>query len=439
MTTISEKIVRELPTPGLDKKGKQISNKVHFFSGAKLQAKTAPSGFGVRVTAAGSKTFVLFQRADGRKFLHTVGLWEGCGGKLSVLLAIMKAKELVDELGDKKADPRPKRTQKVHMVSRPADKTVSWLLDNYVADHRAKPEQEKLRSLDQIAATFEKRVKPAIGAIGIYALRRSNITDMLSTIAKERGPVMSDQVLAYLRSAFNWYAPNDDEFSSPIVARMAKTKPALRRRERILDDQEIRDLWAALDAIADAPACYPAYIKALFLTATRRTETADMHSTELDGDVWTIPAARYKTKRDHVVPLSAAALEIIAGMPGKGARFIFSTTAGEKAFSGYSKAKIELDKAIAKIRAAGGREPAKRWTLHDLRRTARSLMSRAGVNTDHAERAIGHVIGGVRGTYDRHQYLDEKRDAFERLAALVNTIVNPPAGNVVSIRKGAAQ
>ena len=68
-----------------------------------------------------------------------------------------------------------------------------------------------------------------------------------------------------------------------------------------------------------------------------------------------------------------------------------------------------------------------RWTLHDLRRTARSLMSRAKVPTDHAERALGHVMGGVRETYDRYEYLDEKRAAFEALAALVSRILNPTA------------
>ena len=63
------------------------------------------------------------------------------------------------------------------------------------------------------------------------------------------------------------------------------------------------------------------------------------------------------------------------------------------------------------------------WTVRDLRRTARSLMSRAGVPTDHAERCLGHVIGGVRGVYDRHEYLEEKRLGFEALAGLVERIV----------------
>jgi len=60
-----------------------------------------------------------------------------------------------------------------------------------------------------------------------------------------------------------------------------------------------------------------------------------------------------------------------------------------------------------------------------LRRTGRSLMSRAGVDADHAERCLGHVIGGVRGTYDRHAYHAEKKQAFEALAAQIDRIINP--------------
>jgi integrase len=119
----------------------------------------------------------------------------------------------------------------------------------------------------------------------------------------------------------------------------------------------------------------------------------------------------------------------------RNASFIFSTTDGALAFSGYSKAKTALDKEIADIRRKAGCAPVENWTLHDLRRTARSLMSRAKVPTDHAERALGHVMGGVRATYDRHEYLDEKRDAFEKLAAMVLSILNPPQDNVVMLRR----
>ena len=65
------------------------------------------------------------------------------------------------------------------------------------------------------------------------------------------------------------------------------------------------------------------------------------------------------------------------------------------------------------------------WVIHDLRRTARSLLSRAGVASDHAERCLGHVIGGVRGVYDRHEYFDEKAKAFEALSQQVQRIIDP--------------
>jgi integrase len=210
---------------------------------------------------------------------------------------------------------------------------------------------------------------------------------------------------------------------------MARTKPKERKRKRVLADDEIRDLWTALDAGTE-PACVAPYVKSLLLCATRRNESARMHSAEIEGDLWTIPGERYKNKLDHVVPLTAQALALIGEKPAnlkKNAWFIFSTTDGAKAFSGFSKAKRELDEKIAAIRQEAAREPMANWTLHDLRRTARSLMSRAKVPTDHAERALGHVMGGVRETYDRYEYLDEKRAAFEALAALVSRILNPTA------------
>jgi integrase len=172
-----------------------------------------------------------------------------------------------------------------------------------------------------------------------------------------------------------------------------------------------------------------------------------MHSAELDGDVWTIPGARYKRlpkhkDKDHVIPLSAAALELLAERPEgakKNSWYVFSTTAGEKAFSGFSKAKAALDDAIAAVRAKAGRSAMERWTLHDLRRTARTLMSRAKIEPDHAERALGHIIGGVRGVYDKFEYLDEKRAAFDALATLVSRILNPTANvEELATRRGQA-
>ena len=154
-----------------------------------------------------------------------------------------------------------------------------------------------------------------------------------------------------------------------------------------------------------------------------------MNSAEVDGDIWVIPGGRYKTKLDHVIPLTDAFRELVGAKPPKfrgNSWFVFSTTNGVRPFSGFSKAKKALDSEIAKMRGATGRESMPRWTLHDLRRTGRSLMSRAKVPSDHAERVLGHVIGGVRETYDRYEYLDEKREALTKLSNLLQEIINQP-------------
>jgi len=163
-----------------------------------------------------------------------------------------------------------------------------------------------------------------------------------------------------------------------------------------------------------------------------------MRRNEVLGDDWVIPQERYKTGLELVIPLSPAARDVLAAAPKIGKSGFVFTTDGAHPISGFSKFKRAFDdKVLAELRKQDPEPTLPRWTLHDLRRTARSLMSRAGVASDHAERCLGHVIGGVRCTYDRHAYYDEKKRAFEALAALIERIVNPPADadNVVPLHE----
>lgn len=378
-------------------------------------------GFVARKLSSGKVTFgYRYRDAAGKQKWHGLGLMGSITAEQARILAKKRAGEVAD--GRDPSAERMAARQEAARASRAALNTVNTILDDFVKRYAS-----KLRSEDQITSALDRYVRPRIGESSIYELKRRQIVEMLDAVEDKAGPVMADRVLAHIRKAFNWQAARDDDFLSPIVRGMARTKPKERARQRVLTDDEIRDIWQALET-ADVPFCYPRYVKMLLLTMTRRNESADMSGAEIEGDLWTIPGERYKTKLDHVIPLSSDAKALIGTKPKdfKGSNwFVFSTTDGMRPFSGFSKAKAILDAEVAKLRKAEGRPKTPRWTLHDLRRTARTLMSRAKVPEDYAERAMGHVITGVRGTYDRYSFVEEKREAFQKLADLVEIILAP--------------
>jgi integrase len=206
---------------------------------------------------------------------------------------------------------------------------------------------------------------------------------------------------------------------------MARTKPAERKRERVLSDDEIRLLWPILGTRGS----FGALLQIALLTGQRREKLVTMRwaNVSVDG-VWTIPAEAREKGTAGSLTLPEMALKIIRAQPRiEGTPFVFSGRLKGQHFNGFSRAKRDLDGEIAK---RGTMAP---WLVHDLRRTARSLLSRAGVRPDISERVLGHIIAGVEGVYDRHSYELEKKDALERLAALVETILRPPADNVTRL------
>ena len=169
-----------------------------------------------------------------------------------------------------------------------------------------------------------------------------------------------------------------------------------------------------------------------------------MALSEIGADgIWTIPAQRYKTKCANFVPLSKAALTLITAQPRiDGSKYVFSSHAGTP-FSAFSWNKAALDRAVlaAMQKQANGTEvaPIPNWHLHDLRRTAKTLMARAGVRPDISERVLSHVIPGVEGVYDCYEYLREKADALTQLAALIDRIIHAPVDNVASLDEHRAR
>ncbi len=375
-----------------------------------------PVGFTARRLKSGAVSYGYRYRdkASGRQ------RWVGLGMHGSDLTPDQARRKALRVAGEVKDGGNPvSAAEAAAKRRRAAAHSVDEMLDNFIARH-VRP---NLRGADEVERVFRVYVRPRIGTKSIYDLKRRDIVELLDAIEDSGAPVMADRALAHIRKAFNWQASRDDEFKSPIVIGMARTKPTERARRRILDDEEIRDLYAALDDLpaGQAPAYFAPFVRTLFLTAARLRMISDMAWHEINGRDFVVPGTRNKGGREHVVPLTDKVVALI-GPQRNG--FVFSSDGGRTAFKGFSKAKAALDAKLAEIRKRDGRMPMAPWVFHDLRRTARSLMARAGVRADHAERVLAHVIPGVRGTYDGTIY-KEKREALEKLGALVDRILHP--------------
>jgi integrase len=325
-------------------------------------------GLALRVGAK-RKTWTLHLTVAGKRQRLTLGSYP------SLSLASARAKALVIAEGGN-PDAETFKTVSDEFMRRTTIRTKGW----------------RQQILDRL-------IYPILGSRPIAEIRRSEIARLLDKIEDESSAVMADHALAIIRRVMNWHASRADDFRSPIVRGMARTKPHLRARERTLTDPELRAVWRCAEGE------FGRYVKFVLLTACRRTEALGASRSEIVGNDWIIPGIRYKTGKDHLIPLSGAAKAQL----GDGEERLFDLRGGGNIW----RYKDVLSRA-------GGIDE---WTLHDLRRTARSLMSRAGVSSDVAERCLGHVVGGIRGTYDRHEYHREKVEAFEKLAALIGEIV----------------
>jgi integrase len=278
-----------------------------------------------------------------------------------------------------------------------------------------------LRSEREVTRLLKAHVLPFLGSREFLTIRRSDVAALLDDVQDDHGARQADYVLAIVRGICNWYAARHDDYQPPLARGMRRTDPKTRKRARILDDDELRAVWAATEE-----GRFAGMVRLALLTAQRREKLAGLRWADvaLDG-TWQVPADERAKGAGGALVLPPAALAIIQEQPRLGP-FVFGR--GEAPFSGFSKAKRELDDKLPVMPP---------WVLHDLRRSARSLMSRAGVRPDVAERVLGHAISGVEGVYDRHSYREEKADALRQLAGLIESIVNPPADNVVALREAA--
>lgn len=359
-------------------------------------------GFGIRLRASGSRTWVIRPpRAGGASKLHTLG----SADTIDLATARRAAQEKLAEAalgGDPTKAKREARAQ--------AALTFGSLVGGYIADKESKGRRPS--TIGNMRNHLNNHWGP-LHSRPLNAITRAEIAVRHRELSSECGPHAADRARSILSTFFSWAMAEGMAESNPVANTNTATVPT--RRERVLSDGELSAVWRAC-----RDDDFGRIVRLLILTGQRRNEVAGMHWEEIDlpAALWTLPPERAKNHRPHEIPLSPLAVSILSPVAAReGREFVFGE--GEGAFSGFSKAKAAMDKRIG--------DTAGKWGIHDLRRTVATRMADLGVLPHVIEAVLNHVSGhkaGVAGIYNRSSYRAEKKAALtlwaEHVAALVN-------------------
>ena len=373
-------------------------------------------GLYVRVTPTGAKSFAAVARdPNGKQVWATIGPVERTKVEEARASARAAMKRIQAGLPAFEAQVRSETFGTI---------AEQWLDRHVVA--------RGLRSEREIRRILSVYVLPRWKDRPFRGIKRLDVAELLDQVEDANGARQADYVLAVTRQIGFWFAARADDYVVPFVRGMRRTSPAAQARERTLDDDEIRAVWKA----AEASGPFGVMVRLALLTGQRREKLATMKWTDIGPDgVWTIDSGPREKGHAGELQLQARALDAISTLPRFASNpHLFAGARGLGHFSGFSNMKAALD---AKVEALKPDVPS--WRLHDLRRTARSLLSRCGVAGEISERVLGHAAIGVQAVYDRHEYFDQKAAALARLAAMIDSIVNPSDDTVVPMRKPRAR
>ncbi len=368
-------------------------------------------GFGVRISAAGRKTWTVMYRLGRRKVRLTLGTYP----PVPLAKARDEAKAALARVqggGDPAAERRAERD---------AD-SFGQLAAAYIEKY-AKPNKRSWKTDQEV---LNRDVLPKWRHRRAGDINRRDARDLVQGIVDRGAPIMANRTFEILRRIFKWAISEDYLTASPMTG---LTKPAKEnQRDRVLTEDEIRAVWGAIEA---EPPLVAAIVKLRLITAQRGGEVMSMSWPDIEESTnwWTIPAERAKNGLSHRVPLSSLAIAVLDEVKplGKGSPWVFPSQRKGRHLE-------QLVQAAHRIRDRSKVD----FTPHDLRRTAASLMTGMGVSRLTVSKILNHVERGVTATYDRHSYDAEKRQALDAWARRLKEIIagkRSAGAKVVALRK----
>lgn len=337
-------------------------------------------------------------------------------------------------LVSKGEDPARVQLEQKRRKAEAAGNTFAAVRDEFLRKYRTRQgARPRPRYLEEIRRSLCSDLLRDWEPRPITEISRRDVLRALDAKIEAGHESAANTMRTHLKLLFGWAAERDYlPHGAPLPTDRIRRPGREQSRERTLSDHELRAIWNAASA-----SVFGDIVRALALTGQRRTEVAGMRWAELDlaAGVWEIPRERSKNGTPHRVPLSRPLLEIIERRRQQSAGGLVFTVDGGL-YSGWSRSKGRLDQR------AGAADWPEGWRLHDLRRTMVTRMNEELNIPPHiVEACVNHVSGhkaGVAAVYNRADYLEQKRDAFDKWADhLLAIVVEEPAAELAAMAGGA--
>lgn len=288
---------------------------------------------------------------------------------------------------------------------------------------------------------FEKEVAPSIGHLTLNSVTPMDVRAIVRKVAGSGRPTIANDTLMNLKQLFNHAIKLGLLTYNPASAFNVNDAGGIEKsRDRALSLDEIRQVFKIFQANSDSFSRENYLACALLVVlGVRKTELTEAQWSEFDleNSQWVLPKERSKSGVGITIPLPPQAIAWLEELKVRacGSAYVFPNRRSSKT---PHMGKDTLNRAIAKL---FGREPGKKkqsqnrmgeieaFTVHDLRRTCRSLLAYLGVPGHVAERCLNHKLKGVEGVYDRHDYFEERKVALSKLTATVAPMVNQKNAN----------
>jgi len=382
-------------------------------------------GFGIRVTQTGIKTFYFLYRFGSHRPRLNLGNYPGISlaqaRKQAEIARGFLRRGLNPAIHLDVEDNLPHATDEAALAALQAP-IFSIALQDYIAKHLVSHCSESTRK--EVTSSLRASFLQAWANIPIDQITTDQIIKILDSKIEDGKPSSANHALSYIKAFFNWYVARKVIKASP--ARTIPKPAATVRRSRHLTGPEIRAIWLAAEVEINP---IGKLVQLALVTGQRRGEIAGMRWDELffDNGYWAIPGSRTKNGKDHVVPLSFLAKDILGTIavtplpmqPGDRqisySPYVFpAPRAPDKPVTNFTDTKARLEQ-LANIAP---------WCIHDLRRTVATGLGDFSILPKVKKKIFNHSENEVHDIYDRFEYFKERCHALHQWAEYIEKAVS---------------